>query len=86
MDCMHAPVLLTPSWNAITTEPDGLGESPFWHPQEQRLYWVDIPGRRIARVSVQGLQAQGPVEYWLLTQEPGCICLLYTSDAADEMD
>ena len=70
---MHAPVLLTPSWTAITTEPDGLGESPFWHPQEQRLYWVDIPGRRIARVAVQGLQAQGPVEYWPLTQEPGCI-------------
>jgi sugar lactone lactonase YvrE len=70
---MHAPVLLTPSWTAITTEPDGLGESPFWHPQEERLYWVDIPGRRIARVAVQGLRAEGPVEYWRLTQEPGCI-------------
>ncbi|WP_353239198.1 SMP-30/gluconolactonase/LRE family protein [Limnohabitans sp.] len=70
---MHAPALLTPTWTAITTEPDGLGESPFWHPQEQRLYWVDIPGRRIARVAVQGLRVQGPVEYWPLTQEPGCI-------------
>ncbi len=73
MDFMHAPALLTPAWTALTTEPDGLGESPFWHPQEQRLYWVDIPGRRIAHVAVQGLQAQGPVEYWPLTQEPGCI-------------
>jgi sugar lactone lactonase YvrE len=73
MDCMYAPALLTPAWTAITTEPDGLGESPFWHPQEQRLYWVDIPGRRLARVAVQGLQAQGAVEYWPLTQEPGCI-------------
>mgnify|MGYP003450508512 FL=1 len=73
MDFMHAPALLTPPWTAITTEPDGLGESPFWHPQEERLYWVDIPGRRIARVAVQGLQAQGPVDYWPLTQEPGCI-------------
>ena len=70
---MHAPVLLTPSWTAITTEPDGLGESPFWHPQEQRLYWVDIPGRRLARVAIQGLQAQGAVEYWPMAQEPGCI-------------
>jgi sugar lactone lactonase YvrE len=70
---MHLPALWTPSWTAITTEPDGLSESPFWHPQEQRLYWVDIPGRRIARVAVQGLQAQGPVEYWPLAQEPGCI-------------
>ncbi len=62
-----------PEWQALTTEPDGLGESPFWHPQESRLYWVDIPGRRIARVAVQGVQAQGPVDYWPLTQEPGCI-------------
>jgi sugar lactone lactonase YvrE len=73
MDFMHPPAMLTPSWTAITTEPDGLSESPFWHPQEERLYWVDIPGRRIARVMVQGLQAQGLVEYWPLTQEPGCI-------------
>ena len=73
MDCMHAPALSSPTWTAITTEPDGLGESPFWHPQEQRLYWVDIPSRRIARVAVQGLQAHGSVEYWPLTQEPGCI-------------
>ena len=73
MDFMHAPALLTPTWTALTTEPDGLGESPFWHPHEQRLYWVDIPGRRIARVTVQGLQAQAPVDYWPLTQEPGCI-------------
>jgi sugar lactone lactonase YvrE len=70
---MNAPALSTPTWTPITTEPDGLGESPFWHPQEQRLYWVDIPGRRIARVAVEGLQAQGAVEYWPLTQEPGCI-------------
>ena len=73
MDFMHPPDLLTPTWTAITTEPDGLGESPFWHPQEQRLYWVDIPGRRIARLAVQGLQPQGEVAYWPLTQEPGCI-------------
>lgn len=62
-----------PTWIAITTEPDGLSESPFWHPQEQRLYWVDIPGRRLARVLMDGLQAQGDVEYWSMTQEPGCI-------------
>ena len=64
---------VSPDWQALTTEPDGLGESPFWHPGEQRLYWVDIPGRRIGRVALQGLQAQGPVEYWPLNQEPGCI-------------
>lgn len=73
MDCMHAPALSSPTWDAITTEPDSLGESPFWHPQEQHLYWVDTPGQRIARVAVQSLHAQGLVEYWPLPQEPGCI-------------
>jgi len=29
--------------------PCGLGESPFWHPREQALYWCDIPGRRLHR-------------------------------------
>ncbi len=61
------------AWTRITSEPDQLGESPFWHPQEQRLYWVDIPGKRVARVAVHGLQAQGAVEYWPLDEEPGCI-------------
>jgi sugar lactone lactonase YvrE len=60
-------------WTAITTKPDGLSESPFWHPREQRLYWVDIPGRRLARAAVHGLQVQGVVEHWPMTQEPGCI-------------
>ena len=69
-----------PEWQALTTEPDGLGESPFWHPQENRLYWVDIPGRRIGRVVVQGLQPQGAVEYWPLTQEPGCIAPVQVGD------
>lgn len=65
--------LVSPDWQAVTTEPDGLSESPFWHSGESRLYWVDIPGRRIGRVAVLGLQAQGEVEYWPLAQEPGCI-------------
>lgn len=64
----------TPTWTALTTEPDGLSESPFWHPQENRLYWVDIPGRRLARLGVTGpMQAQGPVEYWPMAEEPGCM-------------
>ena len=65
--------VMSASWTRITPSPDGLGESPFWHPQERRLYWVDIPGQRVARVAVQGLQAQGPVEYWPLGEDPGCI-------------
>ncbi|MFM8865220.1 MAG: SMP-30/gluconolactonase/LRE family protein [Limnohabitans sp.] len=61
------------AWTRISPAPDQLGESPFWHPQEQRLYWVDIPGRRVARVPIEGLQAIGPVEHWSLGEEPGCI-------------
>jgi sugar lactone lactonase YvrE len=61
------------AWQALTPSPDGLSESPFWHALEQRLYWVDIPGRRVARVEVDGLQARGAVEYWSLSEEPGCI-------------
>ena len=60
-------------WTRISPEPDLLGESPFWHPQEQRLYWVDIPGRRVARMVVEDLKAPGAVEYWPLDEEPGCI-------------
>ncbi len=64
---------MSTAWTRITLLPDTLGESPFWHPQEQRLYWVDIPGQRVARVAVDGLQAQGEVELWSLEEEPGCI-------------
>ena len=64
---------MSTAWTRITLLPDTLGESPFWHPQEQRLYWVDIPGRCAARVAVDGLQAQGEVELWSLEEEPGCI-------------
>jgi len=66
-------LMSTSPWKALTSEPDGLSESPFWHPQENRLYWVDIPGRRLARAAVNGLQIQGAVAYWPLDEEPGCI-------------
>lgn len=32
------------------SDPCLLGESPMWHPQEQVLYWCDIPGRRVHRL------------------------------------
>ena len=55
------------SWTLLDTTPCELGESPFWHPQEQRLYWVDIPGKQILRAS------GGGVERWDVPSEPGCI-------------
>lgn len=44
-----------------------LGESPFWHPGQQRLYWVDIPGRRLNRFDARS----GLLEHWDLDSEPG---------------
>ncbi|WP_372828138.1 SMP-30/gluconolactonase/LRE family protein [Polaromonas sp.] len=56
-------------WQVVVTQPDGLGESPFWHPDEQMLYWVDIPGRQIRRCNV----FTGSVQSWAMPAEPGCI-------------
>jgi sugar lactone lactonase YvrE len=56
-------------WEVAVPEADALGESPFWHPGEQRLYWVDIQGRRVRRFH----PATGAGEEWELPQEPGCI-------------
>ncbi|HUR89507.1 MAG TPA: SMP-30/gluconolactonase/LRE family protein [Ramlibacter sp.] len=55
-------------WQAVTREPDLLGESPFWHPQERTLYWVDIPARKVKR-----LGAEGGTQMWDMPSEPGCI-------------
>ena len=57
------------NWHAVTTQPCELGESPFWHPQEHMLYWVDIAGRQILRANVY----MGSVETWDMPSEPGCI-------------
>lgn len=32
------------------SSPCQTGESPFWHPEEQALYWVDIPSRCLWRL------------------------------------
>ncbi len=57
------------SWTPLTRQSDGLGESPFWHPQEQRLYWVDVPGLRVRRLH----PASGAQDDWAMPSEPGCI-------------
>ena len=56
-------------WQVVVSQRDGLGESPFWHPREQMLYWVDIPGKQLRRANVH----MGTVESWEMPQEPGCI-------------
>ena len=57
------------TWQPVTPQPYALGESPFWHPVEQMLYWVDIPGKNILRCNV----FMGSVESWSMPSEPGCI-------------
>jgi sugar lactone lactonase YvrE len=59
----------SPVWTTVSTVPDMLGESPFWHPTEKMLYWIDIPGKKIHRSSLDGMVTDG----WDMTQEPGCI-------------
>ena len=68
------------TWQTVVTQPCALGESPFWHPDEQMLYWVDIPGRQIHRLNVY----MGSVESWAMPSEPGCIAPV--KDAAGGSD
>ena len=57
------------SWQALSDEVFALGESPFWHPAEQQLYWVDIPGKAVLRANIY----MGTVQRWDMPTEPGCI-------------
>ena len=56
-------------WLTHQSPPCALGESPFWHPLEHKLYWVDIAARQILRANSR-LQS---VESWDMPSEPGCI-------------
>jgi sugar lactone lactonase YvrE len=56
-------------WKTVVGQRDELGESPFWHPQERKLYWVDIPGRQVRRAD----PATGSAESWPMAMDPGCI-------------
>lgn len=56
------------TWNQVTTTPSVLGESPFWHPQEQMLYWADIAGCKVHRLN----PFMGDVQTWEMPSEPGC--------------
>ena len=47
-----------------------VGESPIWHAAEQALYWVDIEGRAVHQVDVQGRHHQ-----WAVTERIGCIAV-----------
>ena len=66
------------TWQTFVAPPSELGESPFWHPDEQMLYWVDIPARQIHRANV----FMGTVQSWSMPTEPGCIAPARTQGQA----
>jgi L-arabinonolactonase len=55
----------------ISPAPAALGESPIWDVEEQRVYWVDTPGKRIFRAAPDGRD----LETWDAPSEIGSICL-----------
>ena len=57
------------TWQVLAASRCELGESPFWHPHEEMLYWVDIQGRQVHRCNV----FMDSVESWAMPSEPGCI-------------
>ena len=57
---------------ALPVAPSLLGESPLWHPDEQLLYWVDIPGLQLNRYN----PATGRHDEWHVPCEPACIAPL----------
>lgn len=67
------------TWTPLDDSLCQLGESPFWHPHERALYWLDIPGRTVLRASMSdGGDGDAPprvraVERWALPSEPGCM-------------
>lgn len=45
-----------------------LGESPLWHPDEQALYYCDIPGHRLHRLD----PATGRLDTWAFDTDVAC--------------
>ena len=60
---------MQPLWTPLATAPAQLGEAPFWHSAEGRLYWADITGRALWRCDAEG----GGAQRWPMPAEPGCI-------------
>ena len=59
---------LTADITPLPLPPSLLGESPLWHPDEQVLYWVDIPGQQLNRWH----PVTGRHDEWHFSTEPSC--------------
>jgi sugar lactone lactonase YvrE len=64
------------NWTPLPVAPSLLGESPFWHPDEAALFWVDIPGKSLNRWH----PASAVHRLWPLPTEPGCCAPLPGGD------
>lgn len=64
MTAPATPRVVQPALLAVSA----LGESPMWHPDEQRLYWCDIAGRQLNRLD----PATGAFDRWDFGSEPAC--------------
>ena len=65
-------IVRTASYDVLDVDRDGLGEGPWWSVAEQRLYWVDITGRRVrtATLDSQGVREWAtPVEVSLVVPD-----------------
>lgn len=67
------PITLdTRSLQALPLPPNATGESPMWHPQEQVLYWCDIPGRALHRWDPREPTPEAAHRSWPFGTEPTC--------------
>lgn len=53
-----------------------LGESPLWHPQQQLLYWCDIPGHKLNRYDPRS----GEHRQWPFDTDVACCAPLLDGD------
>jgi sugar lactone lactonase YvrE len=68
------------TWQAITSTPDALGESPLWLADGGWLCWVDIEGRALLRMQPE---RSSTVERWPLPQQIGCAAPVRTAQGGD---
>lgn len=54
----------------------GVGESPVWRADEQALYWVDIPARKLCRWDATSKQTNS----WEAPEMPACVASLGAAD------
>jgi sugar lactone lactonase YvrE len=58
----------TLEFTPLPVPPSIAGESPFWHPGEQALYWVDIAGHKLNRFTPRTAEHQD----WSFPTEVAC--------------